>query len=127
MAASQIYPLATQDGKAVPLDVAEPIALIYYPLVANTKKDITIPGGWTFMYVFSTCNCVLSTNDTDLPNTLVDGTTYNDAIFIPANTPVIITTVAGAGSISPLANGNIYLNKIEKWAALVQSNQSSFG
>ena len=126
-APSQLYPYTSQDGKAIPVEIAAPLAMVRYPLVANTKKDITIPVGWVVGWIYSEVDLIFSHNDTDLPYPLVAGTVYADATFIPKRRPYSIKWVPGDGSIIPLATGDVYLMKIEQWAALVQSRQATQG
>ena len=126
-APSQLYPLSSQDGKAIPLEICAPLALRSYVLVANTKKDIVIPADWVIGWLYSDVDCVFSHSDTDLPAALVDGTVYTSASFVPKKTPMAIKWIPGDASVLPLASGRIYLHKIEKWAAFVQSKQTTVG
>jgi hypothetical protein len=126
-APKQLYPYTSQDGSAIPIEIAQPLAMVRYSLVANTKKDIIIPEGWVVGWIYSDVDLVFSHNDTDLPYPLVDGTVYSEATFLPKRKPYSIKWVPGDGSILPLGTGTVYLMKIEQWAALVQSRQTTQG
>ncbi len=126
-APSQLYPFSSQDGKAIPIEVASPLAVIKYTLVANTKKDVTIPAGWVVGWLYSDVDILFSHSNTDLVYPVVEGTVYPDATFIPKRRPYAIKWVPGDSSIMPLASGSVYLMKIEQWAALVQAKQTTQG
>ena len=113
-APSQLYPFSSQDGKAIPVEIAEPLALVKYTLVANTKKDVTVPAGWVVGWLYSDVDIIFSHSDVDLPTSLVDGTSYANATFIPKRRPYMIKWTPGDSSILPLASGSVYLMKIEQ-------------
>lgn len=126
-APSQLYPFSSQDSKAIPIEIAAPLSVVKYALVANTKKDIVVPASWVVGWIYSDVDIVFSHNDTDLVYPMVEGTEYTDATFIPKRRPYSIKWVPGAGSILPLASGTVYMMKIEQWAALVQAKQTTQG
>ncbi len=131
MAVPGLYPLSTQDGKAIPLDVVSPLSLIPFTLVAATPKAITFPVGYSLVYLYSTVTCFIQFNENVLPAALVDATEYVDAMMLPADT--IVTAYVGDGiealnaSVVASAAGVLYVNSVEHWAALVQRLQSTIG
>ena len=127
MAAPQLYPLSTQDGKHIPLDVVKPLGLTAFTMTANTAADITVPVGYSLVWLYATAACVLHMTAVNLPNALVSGTNYTDSIFIPADTLMTIVVEEGECSLLGLGAGTLYMNSVEQWAALVQPLQSSVG
>lgn len=127
-AATDLYPFSTAKGDAVPLEIVRPKSLTAFAFAVNTAADITIPAGYTTCWLYATEDCVLRLSATNLPNALVSGTEYADAIFIPANTPISVFLAAGEASLLGLATaGILYINSITQWAALQQSLQTQFG
>lgn len=126
MAASELYPLSTQDGQAIPFDIVKPSSLVFWTLVADTQKNATIPAGFVTGFFFCTTDCVFRNADVTLVG-MAEATEYADAIFIPSNTVVSVTLTPGASKIMPLGNGTLYLSKVQQWAALVQTIQSQLG
>lgn len=122
-----IYPLSTQDGRDIPLDIIKPLSLILYDLVANAIKTINVPTTVKLTYIYSRVDCIIKFNSTLLPYPMLQDTIYTDAMFIPAATPVSVVVNSGVGSILPLASGRIYLSFVEQWASLSQPIQSNIG
>lgn len=126
MAANDLYPFSTQDGKAVPLEIVKPLSLVTWTTVANTPKAIVIPAG-AAAWVYSTKDIVLSFEDTALPAALVQGIVYPNAIFIPALTPMVIELIAGPAYLLSVEVATFYLNVITQYAALAQVRQTTIG
>lgn len=132
MTTEQLYPLATQDGKSIPLETVSPKAVVNWNIAANSVEAITIPSTvGTLAWLYSTKDVIFSqSHGGNLPSVLIEGTAYLNALMVPASTLVVIKTVPGAGSILNLhATGaaNVYLNFVEQWAALYQANQINIG
>jgi len=125
-APKELYPFSTQDGRAIPVDIAMPVSLVAFSFTANTPQGIIIPAGFTTCYVFASKDCILRLNNTALPAGLVSGTEYDNAIFIPGNLPMTLLLAPGNAQLLGGANaGTLYLNSIEQWAALHQPAQTS--
>lgn len=117
------YPLATQDGQAVPLEIVKAANFLFAVLVANVNKPVTIPAGLVTAYVLSTVNCVLK-NASAAFTALAADTNYPDAMFIPSDHLTTLQLTPGVINIWPLASGTIYITGIEQWAALSQALQA---
>lgn len=125
MSAVGLYPLSTQDGKAIPLDVIAPSSLVKFSFVAGVASDVIIPAGYNVCWLFATKACILRLSATDLPVALVDGTPYDYALYVPAQMPITVMLTSGEASLLGLGDGDLYINAVEQWAALLQRNQSS--
>lgn len=121
MANETIYPLATTDGESIPLDVISPIELWKFILTANTASDIEI---------LSSLNCLLSikaSKDSILrfgatvAAAPASGDKLADCVFIPAETMLIIQPTSLSFSVMPLADATIWIQVMQKWAALSQT------
>lgn len=121
-----IYPLSTQDGQDIPLDVVKPLSLIFYNLAVNADKTINVPVGAKIAYIYSRVDCLIRFKVGAFP-ALVQGTVYDDTIFIPAGIPITVVVTPGEGHVIGFATGTIYFSYIEQWAALSQLIQSSIG
>lgn len=127
MSADGVYPLSTQDGQAIPLDIVKPSALIFWNLAATVERTVTIPAGFDVCYVFSTTNCLIHNNVTSF-GTPVEDHVYPDSALVLANTILILNFVPGANRrIYPLGNGVIYLSAFQQWGALTQQLQTRIG
>jgi hypothetical protein len=123
-----LYPLSTQDGKAIPLDVVKPASMVSYNFAANTAGAIVIPASYGLCYVFATQNCILRLSATALPAGLVSGTEYQDTFFIPANTLMTIFLTGGAAQLLGGAYaGSLNICSVEQWGAFLQSRQVQYG
>jgi hypothetical protein len=128
MAATDLYPLSSQRGEAIPLEMVRPASLTMFSFLAGAAGDITIPVGYKTCWLYATQDCILKLSATDLPAALISGTEYSRALFIPANTPLAVLLEAGEASLLGLAAaGNLYINSITQWAALSQALQSELG
>jgi hypothetical protein len=123
-----IYPLSSQDGKAIPLDVVKPSSLVKFNFVAGVAADVTIPAGYLLCWVFATKPCILRLSAVNLPAALVAGTAYDKALYIPQDMPLTVVLTPGEASLLGLAaDGELYINAVEQWGALLQSKQASVG
>lgn len=128
MSAEGIYPLSTQDGKNIPLDVIRPKSLVSYGFKGDAATAITIPAGFALCWAYATQDCFLCIAPVNLPSSLVDGTPYPFTVFIPAGTPIVIMVVPGQASLLGFGSqGTLILNWVEQWAALAQQQQTSVG
>jgi hypothetical protein len=123
-----VYPLSTPEGQSIPMDVMEPLSMSYYTFVANTSKNIVIPAAYSMVALYATKDCILKFGGTALPNTLVDGAEYVNALYIPAQT--IITSLipsSGAASVVSVSAGILTITALENWKMLKQSYQLNQG
>jgi len=128
MSATELYPLSTQDGKHIPLDVVRPLGLTTFTVTLNDATNIVIPALYNLVWVYSTVSCVLAMPGLLLPSALVSGTDYADSVFIPADTLMTLVVTPGDCMVLGLSgSGTLYMNSIEQWAALVQNRQANVG
>jgi hypothetical protein len=117
MTSKQVYPFATQDGKAIPLDIINPKGVIP---VAFTQvvKAFVIPDGYEVGALYSTEDSLVRFGNT-IPNALVDGTLYDNAVIVPSKAMVTSGITPGNVYVKGLsASGVLYIQLIEKWAGL---------
>lgn len=128
MAASDIYPLSSPQGAAIPLDIIKPKNLVKFDFAASTAADVTIPAGYNTCWLYATADCILRFSATNLPNALIAGTNYDLSLFIPAKTPITLVVTPGECSLLGIdASGSLYINDVQQWAGLVLNKQASFG
>jgi hypothetical protein len=113
-----VYPFATQDGQAIPLDIIAPRSLMYQNFVSTGNGTaIVIPTASEVGTVFSTKDAILRFTD-DLSILAADAEIPN-ALFIPANTIVTVALTPGTAYVLGIAEaGRLYLQVIDKWAGL---------
>lgn len=118
----QIYPFATQDGKAIPLDIIKSAGLLTKAYTTSVST-FTVPEGKQ-VGVFLASSACLVRPTTELPGALLDGTTYEDALLIPSDVAVASVVMPGTYYIKGLSvAGTLYLQFIEKWAGLALDKQ----
>lgn len=123
---NQLYPFSTEDNKAIPLDIIRPLSLIKKSIISGVAASITIPTGWTVASFFSPTGCIIQFVDGTLPNTLVDGTAYDNTLFIPSNCVVTSTVLAGAATVVGLgAASYLVIQQVQKWAGVALQRQLS--
>jgi hypothetical protein len=121
MGTETIYPLATTDGESIPLDVISPIELWKFILTASTASDVE---------TLTTLNCLLGVKASvdsilrfgaTVVAVPVSGDKLADCVFIPAGTILIVQPTSLSFSVMPLADGIIWVQVMQKWAALSQT------
>lgn len=123
MVAPELYPFSTQDGQAIPVEIIKPTKLIWWSLIKNVAKIVTIPAGMNTAYALSSGDCLFRVGTPNFTSNTQD-TVMDNTMFIPANTIITVALIPGAASFWPLISGNIYLSAIQQWASLSQSLQS---
>lgn len=122
MSLSQVYPFATQDGKAIPLDIIKPSGLIFTNFTDSADVSITIPEGYPVAAIIANTACFIRFGDSI--GTLVENTFYNNLLLIPSNTITIVSLIVGSAKVRGLTDsGSVYLQLIEKWAGLALDKQ----
>jgi hypothetical protein len=122
-----VYPLSTPEGQSIPMDVMEPLSLAYFTFVAATSKNITIPASYSLVTLYATKDCVLRFGATPIPNVLVDGAEYTNAMYIPAQTLITAKIPSGAASVVSTSSGLLAITSLENWKMLRQSYQLNQG
>lgn len=128
MTVSGVYPFSTQDGKSIPVDITAPVALTTSNFLAGTSEALTIPAGYEVAWLYATQDCVLKIGGAAIPGTLVEGVSYEKAMFIPSFTILTALLAPGSASITGVGGaGTLYINAMEQWAALAHQRQLAIG
>ncbi len=122
---SQRYPLATPDGKAIPLDTIRPLGFYLLDFTTGVASSITIPSNIEILSIQSTEDCVISFSGT--ANVPSSGVLLADSFYLSSDMRVSISplsvnlSVIGAGN-----DGVLLVQLIDNWAGLslaVQTNR----
>lgn len=117
-----VYPFATQDGKAIPLDIIKPISIITKTFVSGSDSSLVIPSGAVVGTITATKDCILRFGFA--VGSLVDGAELSDSVFLPENATITLALTVGTAYVRGIANsGSIYIQLIEKWAGLALNAQ----
>ena len=120
-AADQLYPLSTDNGVAIPLDIVRPLGSIKWTVASGGDLAITIPGTFALVSVFSNVNCLLDFSNT-VSYPAADATKYESSFMIPADT--ILTLAIPSQGAAKLVNlsaevtGLVVMNCLQKWAGI---------
>lgn len=118
-----IYPFATQDGKAIPLDIIKPEGILLQTFGVGSSSSFTLPEG-SLVGTFTATSACLVRFGTDLPGSLAADTLYAETLLIPAETTVTCALTAGLVYVIGLVEeGTIYVQLIKKWAGLALDRQ----
>lgn len=119
---SEIYPFATQDGKAIPLDILKPAALSFFDFTSAAKADITISQESSVVMLLATEVCILSFNSA--LTALTAGAEYLNAVLVPKNIIVSCLLPGYSAQVRGVtASGVLYIQSIEKWSGLALDKQ----
>lgn len=117
----ELYPLSTTDNKPIPFDIMLPLGSITWDFAANARTLITIPGSFDLVYAFASSDVLISfASALDYP--VAVNTEMPDAFILPGDSLITMRLPkSGAASIIPLrpaASGVVYMQNMQKWAAL---------
>ena len=119
---SEVYPFATQDGKAIPLDILKPSSLVFYAFTDVAKTDIVIPTTSQVAIFLASEACLLSFEGSLIA--LTSGIEYTKTLLIPKDVIVASVIQGTFAQIRGLtASGTLYVQLIEKWAGLALDKQ----
>lgn len=119
---SQVYPFATQDGKAIPLDIIRPAGLIQLAFNNSSVVNFTLTDTYTEGIILATSACIIRQGST-IPS-IVDGTFYQDMFLVYTDTLITVSLLPGIIYVKGLTgSGTLYLQLIEKWAGLALPKQ----
>jgi len=118
-----VYPFATQDGKAIPLDIINPSALLKRLYTANASSAFTIPAGYSVGVFYSSQGAVVSFG-VDKTN-LADNVLADSTLFIPSDVLVTAAFNPGAAYVASASGiaGVLYIQFIQKWSGLALNTQ----
>ena len=120
----QLYPLATQDGKPIPLDVVKAVGLIVVDLT-TTFQAIVLDSKYSLAVVYSEVGTLL-----DLANGAVtvpvSGTDYPDWQFIPAGFAVACILPVGTIRVASVSGtGKLCIQGVQQWQVLALPRQAT--
>lgn len=123
------YPLSTADGQAIPLDVIRPNSSVSISFITSAGSTaLSLPASVEIMVVYATQDCLIQfATSAAAATAYVNGTIKTDSIFVPASTLMVISPIPEKVSFSIrgiTADGNAYINFLEKWSGM--SLQSQF-
>lgn len=119
-----VYPFATQDGKAIPLDVIKPTGVIPKSFTSSADSLLTIPADAVVGTFTTTKACIVKFGS--VISSLADGVEILNAILVPADSTVTVALTPGPAYIRGLSeSGTVYLQLIEKWVGLALNTQYS--
>lgn len=117
-----IYPFATQDGQAIPLDIISPAGLIRKSFISAASSVVVLPEGYSVGVFYSSTDVLVSFGADHV--TLADGAVSTDTMLVPAGTLVTAAFNSGNAYVKGLASsGDLYIQLIEKWAGLALNTQ----
>jgi hypothetical protein len=117
------YPLATQEGNSIPLEVAEAIAYTSIAFTGAATSPLTFPSNSEIVALLCDKPCIVSFGS--IVPTLV-GSVFNlNLAMIPANCVVYLYIPRGKESISVVKdgadNGTLKVQIYRAWRALKQT------
>jgi hypothetical protein len=125
----QLYPFATEDSKAIPLDVIRPLSLIIKSFLGTgVAAALIIPLNWKLATFFSPVGCLIEFAAETLTNPVTDGIEYANTLFVPPNCIVTSTVLVGVARVISIDNdtaGFVVAQQIQKWAGLALARQVS--
>lgn len=119
-----IYPFSTRDGKPIPVEIIEPLALLNKSFQFISTENFTLPVGYETCALYSISGCLLEMGSS-MPASLVDGTSYSNVLLVPPNTIITAKLIPGTARIRGLSStGSLWIQRIRKWASLSLQQQS---
>lgn len=111
---NDLYPFATQDGKAIPLDIIKP-AFLY---MCNVASTVVVPTKYQVVAIHAINVDALVRFGEDLVIPLTSGVYYENTVYIPKNGVVMVALPDNTLHIYPSNTGIVYVQGMEKWAGL---------
>lgn len=120
VAERELYPFSTSDAKSVPVDIIWPLKFIKKAFAMNAATALTIPAGFDIVSIKATADVLVDfANAATYP---VAETEYANALFVPAETIMTVRLPStGAVKLVPATAGqagSLYIQSVQKWAAL---------
>lgn len=117
----ELYPLSTTDSKAIPFDVVYPLSCVKWEFAVDAATPIVIPASMDIVYVFSSADVLIDYGNT-LTYPAANDTEFTQGFIIPSDTLMSIRLPdTGNARIIPLRPnqpGIVYMQAVQKWAAL---------
>ncbi len=123
----QQYPLSTENGDDIPLDIIRPLAVVKTVVPLSGVGSVEIPEDWQAATFFCKGGCYVQFNAASIPNPLVAGSVYSNTLWVPPSTLTTSTVLPGDASIV-IADGEteasiLVVQQIQKWASLALNRQ----
>lgn len=123
-ASNQLYPLSTEKGESIPLDIVRPLGAAVVPVVANAATTFSIPTDYAEVSISSTIDVLV-----DFENAAIYPAAgpYDSALILRKD--VIYTEqLPGTGPVKIIPinageAGKVLINAIQKWAGIGLNRQ----
>lgn len=124
-AEDQLYPMSTEKGEPIPLDIVAPLAARVVAIAAGAHTAFTLTAGYRYASISATVDCVIDFTGT-LTYPFADGTS---ALIVHAGGvhTVALPSLAALRVIPLIAAeaGILKINAIQKWAGIGLNRQLS--
>ena len=125
---SKRYPLSTADGKYIPLDVIRPLSSLKIATSNSAgSASIEVPADVELLRIKSSVDATIQFfSASTIITVVVAGTAKQNALFLPANTVIIISQPINKNwfsIINDAAAGNCIVEYLECWNALSLQSQ----
>lgn len=119
------YPLTTQDGVAIPLDIIKPSGLIFQALTSSAWTSITIPLKTDLVMLKASEDCILDMTGL-AAIAFVEGAYNAKALYLPKGFVVAVAIDPGVIKARAVSTATVlYIQGIYKWAALSLPRQAA--
>lgn len=123
-AGKQLYPLSSEDGKAIPLDIILPLGALLSVVGANDETLVVIPPEYQTVSIWCDIDILLDFTNTETYPILG---AMDNALFVHKDT-VISALLPNAGNVRaiPLVAdeaGTLRIQQVQKWAGLGLARQ----
>lgn len=120
VAERELYPFSTSDAKSVPVDIIWPLKFIKKAFIADDETSMSIPADFDIVSIKATADVLIDFgNAATYP---IAETAYSSALFVPAETIMTVRLPStGAVKLVPATAGqagSLYIQSVQKWAAL---------
>jgi hypothetical protein len=120
-AQAQLYPLGTEAGAPIPLEIIWPVATVTASIPASGQSTLGIPVGTDLAAFYSTIDAYV---DFTGVSTFPIAGVVADSLFLPAGTLITAAVpVQGISSVVPMSPGEagkIVVQVIERWVSVGQ-------
>lgn len=122
---AELYPLSTQDGTPIPLDIIKPLGLIVQSFTGVTASFL-LPSDYPVVIITTDKACFLGF-DVD-PFDIEDGAFIGGILYIPENSTMTVAIPEDVYSINVLAAtneaGSVVVQMVQQWASISLQTQS---
>ncbi len=115
---TQRYPLATPDGRAIPLDVVKPVGFLQKAFTTAASGTLTLPSNVEVLSVFASADCYIQFGGTAAVP--ADGVVVTNLLYVPKNMRITAAPPATTFTvIGKTTSGTLNVQLLEKWAGLI--------